>query len=431
MRKITSILLVICFLMVAVSFNVFSKQVEIKIWHMEQPPHRVKVFQNVIDEFNKQNPDIYVKQQVLDWMNAYQKTIAAIQARQAPEILFTLPDFTTVIKQTGVVQPVDDLFNKLDKKYDFIDAAVNPYTYDGHTWAIPTYGMVHMMWYRKDLFEKAGLDPDNPPQTWDELLEAVKKLEENGITGIGVPASHHMYTDQAIYSFMIAGGAHEIFNEDGEIVFNNPKTIKTFKFYNQLVNHSPQDCTGWSWAEPQLAFNNGTIAIAIEKGQFLGPFEEESGVDGSNLGGAPVPYPEDGQRGSIYYPNGMMILTKDKEKLAAVEKFLNYLYEPEINGKWLAMEPGLFLPVTNATLNSESFWSNPIVDKYKDLVKLMIEQSKYGRLFGFNHQTVNQNIGKIAGQHILAQTVQKMVVKGLSPEEAIKWGEEKMKEAIK
>ena len=431
MKKVGSILLVMGFILGVVSFAVFGQQVDIKIWHMEQPPHRVKVFQEVIDQFNQNNPDIFVKQQVLDWMNAYQKTIAAIQARQAPEILFTLPDFTTVIKQTGAVQPVDELFMELDQKYDFIEAAVKPYSYDGHIWALPTYGMIHMMWYRKDLFAQAGLDPDNPPRTWEQLLTTIEQLEENGITGIGVPASYHMYTDQAIYSFMIAGGSHQIFNENGEIVFDNPKTVRTFEFYQQLVDHSPQGITGWSWAEPQLAFNNGTIAIAIEKGQFLSPFEEESGVDGSNLGVAPVPFPADGQRGSIYYPNGMMILTTDQAKLAAVKKFLNYLYEPEVNGKWFSMEPGLFLPVTNATLNSESFWSNPIVAQYQDLVKLMIEQSEYGKLFGFNHQSVNQNIGKIAGQYILAQTVQEMVVKGLSPEEAIKWGEEKMKEAIK
>lgn len=431
MKKLIYSILILSLLLLVIGSGVAAGKVEVKIWHMEQPPHRVDLFQEVIDEFNKQNPDIHVQQQVIDWMNAYPKTIAAIQAGQAPEILFTIPDFTTIIKKTGAVQPVDDIVEELDAKYNFIDAALKPYTYDGHIWAIPTFGMIQMMWYRKDLFEKVGLDPNNPPKTWNELLKVAKVFKENNIYGIGVPASNHMYTDQVIYSFMITAGAHEIFNKEGEIVFNNPKTVKAFEFYKELVSYSPQDATGWSWAEPQLAFNNGTLAIAIEKGQFLTPFEEESGVDGGNLGVAYLPYPDGGQRGSIYYPNAMMILTDDEEKIVAVKRFVDYLYEPETNGKWMGMEPGLFLPVTEATLKSISYWSNPIVEKYKDAVELMIEQSKYGKLFGFSHETVNENIGKISGQNILAQTVQMMVVRDFSPEEAVAWGEKKMREAIK
>lgn len=405
---------------------------EIVLWHMEQPPHRVEQFQKTIDAFNEANPDIRVRQVVLDWMEAYTKVMAAIAARQQPDLMFTIPDFTTAVKPSGAVQPVDDLLSYLEEKYDFIDAAIEPYNYEEHFWAVPVYGMVHMLWYRKDIFKDAGLDPETPPKSWDDLLNYAHKIAESkDIYGIGVPASKHMYTDQAIYTFMITNKAEDLFDEKGNLIFNNPRTVETYAFYKKLYELSPPDASSWTWAEPQLAFNTGKMAMAIEKGQFLLPFEKESGVSGDNLGCAIVPMPEGGQRGSIYYSNGVMVLTSNEKKVEAIKRFLDYLFEPEVNGEWLAgMEPGLFLPVTTATLQSESFWSHPVISQYWSHVELMIEQSEYGKLFGFTKGRVNPNIGKISGQNILAQVVQKVCLEGVDPVEAVKWGQEEMLKAL-
>jgi multiple sugar transport system substrate-binding protein len=407
-------------------------QVEIVIWHMEQPPHRVEQFQRTIDAFNKENPDVRVRQVVLDWMEAYTKVMAAIAAKQQPDLMFTIPDFTTAVKPSGAVQPVDEIFQMLDEKYKFFESAVEPYNYDGHYWAIPVYGMVHMLWFRKDIFSKFGLDPNNPPKTWEELLESAQRIGKSGeIYGVGVPASKHMYTDQAIYTFMITNKAEDLFDESGNLVFDNPRTVQTYAFYKELYKLSPPDASVWTWAEPQLAFNTGKMAMAIEKGQFLLPFEEESGVPGTNLGCAVVPIPQDGQRGSIYYSNGVMVLTKDQSKLEAIKAFLSYLFDPEVNGEWLAgMEPGLFLPVTEATMNSNAFWSNKVVSQYRDHVELMIEQSRFGKLFGFTKGRVNPDIGKISGQNILAQVVQKVCLENMDPAEAVKWGQSEMLKAL-
>ena len=73
------------------------------------------------------------------------------------------------MKQTGAVQPVDDIVEEIDGAHRFLPSAVQPYKYEDHTWAVPVFGMVQMLWYRKDMFEAAGLDPEAPPKTWDEL----------------------------------------------------------------------------------------------------------------------------------------------------------------------------------------------------------------------------------------------------------------------
>lgn len=430
MRRLGRVAGLLVALMLVVSGSVYAKAIEITLWHMETPSYRVEIFQKVLDRFNKANPDIVVRQKAINWEEAYAKSVAAIQSGNAPDLLFTNPDMTTTIRQTGAGQPVDDLVAMLDKKYDLIDSAASPYRWDGHYWAVPTYNMVQVLWYRADLFKKAGLDPDRPPRTWAELLQYAQKLQQSGVYGIGLPASKHFYTDQVLFSFLITGGAEHLFDEKGRIAFDNPNTVKVFQYYKDLFKYAPPDATSWTWAEPMLALTTGTVAMTFEKGEFTGPWEEQSGTPASNLRIAPYPWPEGGKRGSTAIPNGVMVLTKDAQKRAAIQRFFTYLYEPETNGEWLNMEPGLFLPVSKATLNSKSYWSHPIISKYASAVRLMVEQTEYAKYYGFTRDFVDPNVGRIGGEMLMSQALQKMIVEGMSPADAVKWGAEQMRKAV-
>ena len=124
---------------------------------MEQPPQRVARVQQLIDEFNKANPDIVVKQEPQNWGEVYAKAPAAIAAGNAPEILFAIPDFTTVIKSLGALTSVKDFTDKLNAEHHFIPATLRPYEYDGGVWAVPLYNMAISLWYRHGVFDKAGL----------------------------------------------------------------------------------------------------------------------------------------------------------------------------------------------------------------------------------------------------------------------------------
>jgi multiple sugar transport system substrate-binding protein len=403
-------------------------KVQLTLWHQEQPPNRVQQFQKVIDAFNKSQDQFQVRQQVQNWEDAYQKTTSAIQAGSQPDIQFTIPDFTVAIKQTGAVQPVADIVEEINSSHPFLENAIQPYRYEGDTWAVPLFGMIQMLWYRKDMFEAAGLDPESPPKDWDELGEYSEKLTSGDKYGIGITSSKHLYTDQEFYTFMITNGGKELFAEDGSVTFDTPNNVDTLAFYNDLSRFSPPGSNSWTWAEPQAAFNNGTLAMAIEKGQFLGPFEEESGRPASDLGVAPVPWPPDGERGSIYYSNGAMLLTDEEEKKEAAKEFLKFVLEPKNYADLLLGEPGLFLPVTQDGA-SPAWKDSEVLSKYPEAVNLMVEQSKYGYLFGFTRDKIPQGIGQISAENLLSQVVQKAIVEGDSPEAAVAWGQQEMQSA--
>jgi multiple sugar transport system substrate-binding protein len=400
---------------------------EITLWHMEEPPNRVERFNEVIEAFNSSQSEVKVKAQVQSWGDAYSKFPAAIKAGNGPDLLFAIPDYTTLIHSLGVVQPVDDIFKNLDEKHDFIDASVAPYQYEGHTWAVPIYGMVQALWYRKDLFQEANLEA---PKTWDELLHAAEALTKDGQFGIALPASKSMATDQVVYSFIINAGGKHIMDGENNIAFNTPETVKAYEMYQKLLQFSPADSNTYQWGEPQAQFNAGKAAMAVEKGQYLAPFESESGKPSTDLGVVPMPVSSGGEEGSIYYSNGIMMLTDDAKKQEGIAKFFEFLYEPDNYANFVNAEPGLFLPVTQTAFDSETYWNDPVISKYKEQVEVLLEASENGALFGFT-DGVSSSIGKVAGPNFIAQTLEQIVVNGMSPEEAVEWGQKQMEGAVK
>src|SRR5699024_2536453 len=400
---------------------------ELTLWHMEEPLNRVEGFKDVIENFNEQSDNVEITPEVQSWDDAYSEFPAAIQAGNGPELLFTLPDYTALIQDLGVVQPVDDIVENLDDKYGFIDSSVEPYQYDDHIWSVPIFGMVQGLWYREDIFEDNNLDA---PGNWQELTKTAEEITDNGVNGIALPASKSQATDQVLYSFMIAAGAKDIIDSENNVTFDTPETVEAYKKYVELLEFSPGDSNIFEWGEPQALFNEGKAAMAIEKGQYLSTFEDESGQPSDDLGLTSMPISEDGEEGSIYYSNGIMVLTEEEKEQEAIKEFFEFLYEPKNYTDFINAEPGLFLPVTEEAAKSGDYWDNPMVDKYENQIETLIEASENGELFGFTNG-VSSEIGQITGPNYLAQTLQKITEDDMSAEEAVKWGQEQMEEAVK
>jgi multiple sugar transport system substrate-binding protein len=403
-------------------------QTEVRVWHMEQPPYRVERMQELIDAFNAENPDVRVVQEVQNWGDVVPLALGAARAGIQPDILFTIPDFTVTMRATGTVQPVTELAERLEQEHGFLEAAIAPYSYAGEVWAVPLYGMAMSLWYRADVLDEAGIEP---PTTWEELLEAAAALTGDGRYGIGLPGSRSLYTDQVIYNFMIGAGAQDLFDEDGGLRFDNPDTVRAFEMYGQLYQYAPPDAVSWIWGDAEAAFAAGLVPMIIQF-TVITTFDQQTEEPAENLGVVTIPVPaEDGQRGNIYYSNAAMILTADEARRDGAERFLAYLLEPETYGRFLTMEPGLFLPVTLDGQDAASFWEDPLVVAYRPQVETMIENSEYGALFGFTTGAVFDEIGPISAQNLLSQAVQQMLVSGLSPEAAVQWGQREMEDAVR
>lgn len=406
----------------------YAEPVNLTLWHMEQPPHRVQRMKELLDEFNAAHPDIQVKQEPQSWGEIYAKAPAAFAAGNGPDLLFTIPDFTTVLKGIDAVVPVDDVVKDLDAKHGFVKATLAPYQYDDHVWAVPAYNMAISLWYRNSVLKAAGVEV---PKTWSQWQAAAEKLSTDGKSGIGLPANKQLYTDQTVYSFMVNSGAGDIYNADGSIAFDKPETVKAYDFYSKLAKLSPADNGTWTWGEAEACFANSSCGMILQFG-VINTYDTQAEGDAADLGVAPVPHADDQSDSStISYSNAIMLTTKDEAKQKAAKVFLAWLLEPANYGRFLTMEPGLFLPVTDDGAKADSFWNDKTVTKYKSQVETMVANSRTGKLFGFTTGKVFPSIGAISAQNVIAETLQHIVVDGQSAADAVKAGQARMSEVAK
>lgn len=403
----------------------FADPVEVTLWHMEQPPHRVERIQMLIDEFNAANPDITVSQEPQNWGEIYAKAPAALAAGTGPDMLFAIPDFAPILKEMGALSSVADFVEELDGEHDFVDSTIEAYSYDDGVWAVPLYNMTLNLWYRKSVLEEAGIDV---PTSWEEWRSAAQALTTDGRYGMGLPANRQLYTDQTVYSVMVNGGASEIYNEDGSLRFDNPETVAAYDFYNSMMEFSPPDATSWTWGEAEACFASSSCGMVMQF-TVISSYENQAEGDASDLGVSAIPT-HDGSddNATIAYANAVLMLSQEEAELEASKAFIRFLLQPENYGRFLNMEPGLFMPVTADGATADSFWSDPVVQEYREQIETVIENGQNGRLFGFTSGRVFPAIASISAQNVLAETLQSVVVSDMEPAAAVEAGQARMQD---
>jgi multiple sugar transport system substrate-binding protein len=371
---------------------------------------------------------------VVAWGDAWPKTLAAIRAGTTPDFEFDLPDFNLSAGMAGGIIPVDDLVKELDEKYGYFKSSLGMYSRDGHYWGVPIWTM-SFVWIYRPSYLKKYVGTTDPPKTWDQAVEYARKMtvDTDGdgkidLYGIGLTASKSLCTQEFIWSFMSTYGVR-IYDEKGKVAFNTPQTVKALETYKKLWKYTPPAATGWIWGEIEMNFAGDKIAMmpyfsALEK-RFLD-------AGNKDMDGAAMPLPPKGKPSTLIYPNGIMIFKSAEKRgvLKEVKQFIRFIMRPEINAILTAeQEPGAFLPVTGKAAASEAFWKDKYIAAFKNMNEIAVKEVKGGTLYGFTHgNVVNKAIGDVIGANTLAEVVQRVIIKGESPEKAAAWGHKKIEE---
>jgi multiple sugar transport system substrate-binding protein len=141
-------------------------------------------------------------------------------------------------------------------------AGVDFFTFDGKIYAYPSEGDTAWLWYRSDLLEEKGIQP---PQTWDEYLQAAIALTGDGTYGTVIGAK----PDEAMWDFMyyLFGMGGGILDENDKVILNNEAGVKALAFYSDLLNvHKavPPDVVTYGYNEIQTSLQEGKAAMGIE-----------------------------------------------------------------------------------------------------------------------------------------------------------------------
>lgn len=244
-----------------------TEPIEIEIWDAREPAEGQPfgdAARKVDQMFMDQHPNITVVRKSFPYDVFLTKLQTAVSAKDGPDVFGSLFGAALVPYVQGFV-PLDDRFTPelLDDLY------VSPDTQTLGTRYLMPFGVITQPWmYNKQLFEQAGLDPDSPPATWEELLQACDALKAAGITPISA-TFRDGYQGEIIHTGL-AGQLATLEEQDtwwsGGGSWTDAALRRPFEYLIELNDRGcfTKDSTSYTWAEERaFDFNKGEAAIYV------------------------------------------------------------------------------------------------------------------------------------------------------------------------
>jgi len=343
--------------------------VSVEFWHAMTGKNATTV-QAIADKFNASQPDYKIvpvfKGTYSDTMNA---GIAAFRAKQAPGIIQVYEVGTaTMMAAKGAVKPVYKLMAENKVKFDpkaYIPTITGYYsTSKGEMLSMPFNSSTSVMYYNKDAFKKAGLDPEKPPVTWPEFFEYAKKLKASGMEG-GFSTNWISWIQlenfSAWHNQSFGTKSNGFDGLDTELVFNTPLTLKHF----ETIYGLSKDKTfiyGGRENKANPLFSSGQVGMHFES---IGGYANFKANCKFEFGVARLPYYPDvagAPQNSIIGGASLWVFNgKSKAEYKAIANFFAFLSLPETQAFW-HQNTG-YLPITKAAYEltkSQGFYdTNP------------------------------------------------------------------------
>ncbi len=273
------------------------------------------------------------------WQYVFDQTrvIASKMAGKSPDVMQLFYGWLDKFVAGGILQPLpQDTFphDKIESEFFPIVSAMKR---GDEYYGLPTAVRSLALFYNKKLFTDAGLDPNNPPKTLDEMVEAAKKTTKRDASGnllaegitLDMPGQdQHWWREVLVRQF----GGQPYTDNDRKVAYNDAAGEKALAFYTGLqTEHKVGEVKFMD--EGQAAFRAGMAAMTIDGTFRLGSFRT---IKDFEWGVTELPANAEGVRSNYasYFANGISAKASG-EKLEAAKKFLNYISSPEAMEIWL------------------------------------------------------------------------------------------------
>jgi sn-glycerol 3-phosphate transport system substrate-binding protein len=345
----------------------------------------------MIKEFNESHPAIKATPVYTGtYDETLIKTLAAIEAGKPPAAVIMSANFLTDLVIDKRIVAFDDLI-KGDGTSNgafigqFFPALHANAVIDHKVYGVPFHNSTPLLYYNVDHFKEAGLDPDSPPQTWDELIAAAKKLarrDGDRVTRWGIMApSTYDYGGWMLSALTMSNGGR-YFNEEygGEVYYDTPSTLGALTFWSDLVHKhkvhpaGEQKGAGVSTAflagqTSMMLLSTGSLTFIRDSAKFpyKVAFVPRNVRNAVPIGGA-----------SLVQPQGL-----GEEKRKAGWTLIKWLTSPEKSG-WWSRATGYFAPNMGAYQRPEMI---EFLAKNPD-AKIAIDQLAYAKPWFATYKTV-------------------------------------------
>ncbi len=187
--------------------------------------------------------------------DTFTKAVTAIKGGSGPQFSVLLAADIHAVRDLDLAVSIDEIDNSAETKAwlsGFFPGFMANSLVDGKTWSVPFQRSTSVAFFSKPAFQEVGLDPEQPPQTWDQLIAAAVKLTKkqgDAASRWGVKLASNFGTAQWMFGGLANQAGHTLMNPSGtEAYFDHPKAIEAMNFWRSLAfdyGVTPKGTTEW------------------------------------------------------------------------------------------------------------------------------------------------------------------------------------------
>lgn len=286
----------------------------------------------------------------------------------------------------GLAAPLDGILDE-DFLNDYYPNILEAHSIDGQVYGAPLYVSPFVLFYNKELFEQAGLDPDAPPTTYDELLEIAPKLaaltteDGNKVYPFGQPTASVIVIGSAIQAFAQNFGG-TIFDENNQFNVDNQGFIDAMNMLQELddLGYNPQNCKP---KDLRNLFALGQVAMYYDNtwgfngAKSINPEVENFAATAMPLAGGT------GTGETTLQSHCFVAVDNGPEKVEAVKNFIQYVISPEVLNDYIANIAPAY-PAKKAMEDMDAVVNSEFLKGAQDAVDKAVPVYQFPTLSDFN-----------------------------------------------
>lgn len=307
-----------------------------------------EVIQALADKYNQEHPQVEVKNIFIGWGELLPKLMTAAAGGEVPDIAAGDLIWIPKLVETGTLVELNPYIEKsgVDTS-DFYAELLKIDRYEDKFYALPVSTNNLELFYNKELFRAAGLNPERPPATWDELVEAARQCTDpdKGIWGMELFTQPGEGLTWQFQVYLWQAGGEFLGDGYSKAAFNTAEGKKALQFWVDLIQKEKV-----APLAPWGLFGQGKACMVMDGSWMVGIWREQAPFD---FGVAPMPVPTGGQPATNMGGEHIFLFKTTPEKQQAAWEFVNWLTSTETQIEW-DTQTG-FMPVRDSVAKHEQY----------------------------------------------------------------------------
>lgn len=214
-----------------------------------------------VAEWEGSNPGYFVDIEYIPWGQCQEKATTLAAAGNAPALSYLGSRTLAQLSQADLIKS----FELTDEeKASYAGPVLGTVTYDGKIWGVPRAFSSRAMYYNRSLFVEAGLDPNSPPETWEEFLAAAKAIsEKTDSDGVGIPGNSSD-TPMQIFLGMVYSNGGAVLDDEGNVVLDSPETLATMNMWIEAAKYAQPGIAAYGAKQLIPLFAEGKLGMIFD-----------------------------------------------------------------------------------------------------------------------------------------------------------------------